>query len=180
MSEQMDVTKVLMPREATREMTLAGCDCLPSCEHVFGHAGAILTKVYARMVEVAGQPAIAALPGEPVAWKYELAHARTWENGTPVGWADWHWYLTNYEPHVPEGSLRNLTPLYTTPPSNEALVKALGEWVAVRQDLNGMALLGKEKDETDEQRRNREAKWTRLGHAEHALMAAALKSAMEE
>jgi hypothetical protein len=44
---------VLMPREATRAMTMAGCDSLPSCEHVFGHAGEMLRNAYAKMVTVA-------------------------------------------------------------------------------------------------------------------------------
>jgi hypothetical protein len=51
---------VLMPLEATRVMTMAGCDSLPSCEHVFGHAGEILRNAYRKMVEVCGnapQPA---------------------------------------------------------------------------------------------------------------------------
>jgi hypothetical protein len=44
---------VLMPREATRAMTMAGCDSLPACEHVFGHAGEMLRNAYRKMVEVA-------------------------------------------------------------------------------------------------------------------------------
>lgn len=47
---------VLMPREATRAMTMAACDYLPSCEHIFGHAGELLRKCYAKMVDVAAQP----------------------------------------------------------------------------------------------------------------------------
>ena len=40
-----DVTGyVLMPREATRDMTMAACDQLPACEHVFGYAGEMLRK----------------------------------------------------------------------------------------------------------------------------------------
>jgi len=54
---------VLMPREATREMTLAACDCLPACEHIFGHAGELLRNSYRRMVEVSALPA----PAPPVA-----------------------------------------------------------------------------------------------------------------
>lgn len=44
---------VLMPREATRAMTMAACDSLPSCEHVFGHAGEMLRNCYRKMVAVA-------------------------------------------------------------------------------------------------------------------------------
>lgn len=47
---------VLMPVEATREMTMAGCDSLPSCEHVFGHAGEMLRNAYRKMVSVAAAP----------------------------------------------------------------------------------------------------------------------------
>ena len=43
---------VLMPVEATREMTMAGCDSLPACEHVFGYAGEMLRNAYRKMVEV--------------------------------------------------------------------------------------------------------------------------------
>jgi hypothetical protein len=43
---------VLMPREATRAMTMAACDSLPSCEHVFGHAGEMLRNCYRKMVAV--------------------------------------------------------------------------------------------------------------------------------
>lgn len=42
---------VLMPIEATRAMTMAGCDSLPSCEHVFGFAGEMLHNAYRKMVE---------------------------------------------------------------------------------------------------------------------------------
>lgn len=48
----LDPDYVLMPREATRDMTMAGCDSLPSCEHVFGHAGEMLRNAYRKMVEV--------------------------------------------------------------------------------------------------------------------------------
>ena len=44
---------VLMPREATRAMTMAACDSLPSCEHIFGHAGEMLSNCYRKMVAVA-------------------------------------------------------------------------------------------------------------------------------
>lgn len=47
---------VIMPREATRVMTMAGCDSLPDCEHVFGHAGEMLKNAYAKMVDVCGHP----------------------------------------------------------------------------------------------------------------------------
>jgi hypothetical protein len=53
MSDDMKQDYVLMPREATRAMTMAACDCLPACEHVFGHAGEMLRQAYKKMVEVA-------------------------------------------------------------------------------------------------------------------------------
>lgn len=54
-------------------------------------------------------------PAEPVAWRYELATTMEWKDGKavgPAGYGGWKWHLTEYEPQVPEGSLRNLTPLY--------------------------------------------------------------------
>jgi hypothetical protein len=54
-SAQVATDFVLMPREATRDMTMAGCDSLPSCEHVFGHAGEMLRNAYRKMVAVAGR-----------------------------------------------------------------------------------------------------------------------------
>lgn len=59
---------VLMPREATREMTMAGCDSLPSCEHVFGHAGEILRNAYRKMVEVGGKSQAPGSRSKPSPW----------------------------------------------------------------------------------------------------------------
>lgn len=47
---------VLVPREATWTMTMAGCDSLLSCEHVFGSAGEMLRNAYRKMVEVGALP----------------------------------------------------------------------------------------------------------------------------
>lgn len=47
---------VLMPITATHAMTWAACDQLPSCEHVFGHAGKLCANVYHAMVNVAALP----------------------------------------------------------------------------------------------------------------------------
>lgn len=44
---------------------------------------------------------------KPVAWSYELA-TRLTEDGSYRGWER---HLTFYKPCVPEGSIRNLTPL---------------------------------------------------------------------
>jgi hypothetical protein len=90
---------VLMPREATRTMTMAACDSLPACEHVFGYAGEMLRNAYRKMVEVgsmvsstdrASPPSVALETGEfePVAWQYRVmfdkGHVRDDE------WCDWH------------------------------------------------------------------------------------------
>lgn len=53
---------------------------------------------------------------QPLAWRYQLAHARIWNNGVPGEYTDWQWHLSETEPNVPEGSLRYLTPLYAAPP----------------------------------------------------------------
>jgi hypothetical protein len=53
---------VLMPKEATRTMTMAGCDSLPSCEHVFGYAGEMLRNAYRKMVEVGSVDVAQAAP----------------------------------------------------------------------------------------------------------------------
>lgn len=44
---------VNVPREPTREMTLAGAGCLPSVDGVFGLAGALSANVYRAMLEAA-------------------------------------------------------------------------------------------------------------------------------
>lgn len=46
---------------------------------------------------------------EPLAWRYELATYYDRETGL---YSDWEGRLSEYEPYVPEGSIRNLTPLY--------------------------------------------------------------------
>jgi hypothetical protein len=51
--------------------------------------------------------------GEPVAWVYELARARHPETGEYTNWGPPQ--VTLYEPCVPEGSIRNLRPLYAMP-----------------------------------------------------------------
>jgi hypothetical protein len=59
---------VVMPREASRAMTMAACDYLPSCEHVFGHVGEMLRNAYLKMVEVGSiGPAPAPLDPETAA-----------------------------------------------------------------------------------------------------------------
>jgi hypothetical protein len=45
--------RVVVPREPTRAMTLAGCTSLPACEHVFGLAGGMAANVYRAMIAAA-------------------------------------------------------------------------------------------------------------------------------
>lgn len=51
---------------------------------------------------------------EPVAWMYELATMIDAETGEYGGWGGTK--LGLHKPDVPEGSIRNLTPLYAAPP----------------------------------------------------------------
>ena len=58
--------------------------------------------------------------GEVMAWRYELARRY---DGYPARYSDWGPPQLSFEkPNVPEGSIRNLTPLYAraalTPPSD--------------------------------------------------------------
>ena len=50
-------------------------------------------------------------PVEPVAWMFELAR-----NFNLEGYGGWEKRITEYRPNTPEGSVRNVTPLYTAPP----------------------------------------------------------------
>ena len=72
---------VLMPREATRDMTMAACDYLPSCEHVFGHAGELLWNCYRKMVEVASVIPSTEQAPPPVSWLEAKAEVN-------AGWPD--------------------------------------------------------------------------------------------
>jgi hypothetical protein len=53
---------------------------------------------------------------KPVAWLYEQAQAREYADGfdkPPTGWSHWSTRLLSFtKPNVPDGSIRNLTPLY--------------------------------------------------------------------
>jgi len=53
---------------------------------------------------------------EPVAWAYEVA--TTVRDGKGARWES---RITEYEPKVPVGMIRNLTPLYTHPPRRTGL-----------------------------------------------------------
>lgn len=59
----------------------------------------------ALLAHVLGAPAAVS---EVIAWRYELAHSINKETGE---YCDWYWHLTACPPSVPEGSIRNLTPL---------------------------------------------------------------------
>lgn len=65
---------------------------------------------------------------EPVAWRYELA-TTIHENE----YGGWEQLITPYKPNAPDGSIRNLTPLYTAPPQRKPLteeeIPALAEQV---------------------------------------------------
>ena len=51
---------------------------------------------------------------EPVAWMFELAR-----NFNLEGYGGWEKRITEYRPNTPEGSVRNVTPLYTAPPQHK-------------------------------------------------------------
>lgn len=55
--------------------------------------------------------ALSAAPGEPIAWQYDLATVRS----TTGVYGGWERRLSHEKPNVPEASIRNLVPLYTTP-----------------------------------------------------------------
>jgi hypothetical protein len=56
---------------------------------------------------------------EPVAWSYELATTML-----EHGYDGWTRCITQHKPTVPEGAIRSLTPLYTTPPQRKPLTDA--------------------------------------------------------
>lgn len=64
---------------------------------------------FSRCRNLSPSPAVAA---EPVAWEYELATVRS-VGGT---YGAWEGRLSRTRPSVPEGSIRDLRPLYATPP----------------------------------------------------------------
>jgi hypothetical protein len=51
----------------------------------------------------------------PVAWACEIAHANSTKGKAPTEWFNWKPSLTWSKPKVPEGSMRNLRPLYALP-----------------------------------------------------------------
>lgn len=52
---------------------------------------------------------------EPVAYMYETARFHS----SKKGYFGWNKQVTLYKPNVPEGSIRNLTPLYKKEDSND-------------------------------------------------------------
>lgn len=60
-------------------------------------------------------PAPVAGGGEPVAWQFELANYFDKATGEYSRWGSPQ--LSSSKPYVPEGSIRNLRPLYASPPS---------------------------------------------------------------
>lgn len=61
---------------------------------------------------------------KPVAWSYELAG---YYNAGRARYDGWKKQLTDYAPNVPEGSIRNLQPLYTRPTVSADAREALGK-----------------------------------------------------
>ena len=57
-------------------------------------------------------------PVEPVAWMFELAR-----NFNLEGYGGWEKRITEYRPNTPEGSVRNVTPLYTATPKRKPLTE---------------------------------------------------------
>lgn len=83
--------------------------------------------------QLPSQPGDGAL--EALGWRYELAHARMWRDEKPAEYIDWRWCLSKDKPHVPEGSLRNLTPLYAEGVAEATLRIALGDAVVALQGI---------------------------------------------
>ena len=54
-------------------------------------------------------------PVEPVAWMFESER-----NFNLVGYGGWEKRITEYRPNAPQGSVRNVTPLYAAPPQHPA------------------------------------------------------------
>lgn len=74
---------------------------------------------------------------QPLAWRYELAHARIWTNDkTPGPWTDWRWHVSETQPCAGE-AMRNVTPLYPIP-FNPCLAK-------LREGEPFFVLLGRDK-----------------------------------
>lgn len=68
-------------------------------------------------VELIAAALAAAEAGEPAAWRYELAGAVTHNpDGSKTG-VNWKTHINTSPPCVPDWGVRNLTPLFASPPS---------------------------------------------------------------
>lgn len=102
---------------------------------------AIFERVNAHQLAMETAPEAPA--GEPVAWRYELA-TRVAEGQ----YTNWKWHVGVVEPHVPEGSIRNLTPLYAAPApaaDGEAVAPRILE--ALRECVNQLATIQHDRKE---------------------------------
>jgi hypothetical protein len=76
-------------------------------------------EVLERALMTSPTPSPAGGSDEPIAWIYELAYVMRGDK-----YSDWRERITKHKPNVPEGSIRNLRPLYAaspTPPTSLAL-----------------------------------------------------------
>jgi len=78
---------------------------------------------------LSAQPGTEAEAGEPVAWSYELATHKNLDGQ----YCEWVKRLTDYEPNVPESSIRNKRPLYATPVSLASRVQELEKALLVAE-----------------------------------------------
>ena len=74
-----------------------------------------------RFETLSAQPGTEAEAGEPVAWSYELATHKNLDGQ----YCEWVKRLSDHEPNVPEGSIRNKRPLYAAPVSLASRVQEL-------------------------------------------------------
>ena len=70
----------------------------------------------------------------PDAWVYELAHSMRRVDDKPE-YTNFRLQLASFPPNVPQGSVRNLRPLYTMPPTSEALLAEIEQLRAERDTL---------------------------------------------
>ena len=62
--------------------------------------------------------------GKPLAWRYELAHARNWLDDKTLGdYTNWRWHVSETEPHAGD-AMRNVTPLYALPSTSRCTCAA--------------------------------------------------------
>lgn len=88
-------------------------------------------SLYTRAIEAAVINKLAGVSVKPVAWRFELATTKCNDDG----YGGWTERLSNFEPNVPDGSIRNLTPLYTAEALAAARVQENERCVAVVRDV---------------------------------------------